>query len=191
MSPARLASSGRQRSSRRMGPAAASSAPSPPARRRRGESRPEASRSAPAPPPVAGSCHHLQQTDHLAENSRIDTRPDPHDRAADLDLVQRRSPTPAFRGPLLFRSIAAAPDPMRFSATKLSAPAVELIAVQPVAQCDLTRHRPRRQALRDGRRLLPPCSSGAVGASRSEPPLDGNYAHQLANYLAHQPHCLA
>ena len=33
-------------------------------------------------------------------------------------------------------------------------------------------------------------SSAAVAATRSEPPHGGNCAHQLANYLAHQPHCL-
>ena len=89
MSSAGPVSSGTQTPSRRTGPAAALSARSLPARRRRAGNRPGGLQSALAFRPAAGSCCGLQQPDHLAEKPRVDARPDPDNRAADLDLDRR------------------------------------------------------------------------------------------------------
>src|SRR5689334_24917985 len=62
----------------------------------------DASRSAPALPMAAcprGSLHRLQQAQHLAEQAQLDTRSNPHDRAADLVPIAAATPGERRRQP--------------------------------------------------------------------------------------------
>ena len=93
----------------------------------------------------------------LPSKRQLDPRPDPHDCAADLDLDRRRAGTAGLPPPPeRSRARRAGPDLALAAAdrSELPPPAVELVAMQPVAQRDLACHRPRRLALRNNRRLL-------------------------------------
>src|SRR3954447_9337287 len=140
-----------------MDPAAGSIAPSAPDHRRGGGNQPGAWQPAPAPPAAGSptgprSCR-LQQTDDLAEKRQIDTRIGAQHSAANLDFDRRgaRSST-AFRHDRYKIGHGNAAIGQR-AGPQLPTPHVKLIAVQPVTQRDRARYRPRRQALRDNRRL--------------------------------------
>src|SRR4051794_18302783 len=102
-----------------------------------------------------GSLHRLQQPQYLAEQTQLDARPDAHDRAADLDLDRRRA-GPAIRHHRNEVGSLRAGLGYRIGnrRSEISPPAIELVAMQPVAQRDLARLRTRRLALSDDRRLL-------------------------------------
>ena len=173
-----------------MGPAVEPIAPLPPTRRHRGENRPGASRSAPGPPPAPsqtrrGSCRRLQQPDDLAEKSQIDPRANPHDRAADRDRWNRRGFPPPPKQNRMPVCLARRPRPIETPAASRR--------VDCDAACCATPSRLSSPPVPGSPRQSPPSphrSSAAAVASRSEPPPGGNCAHQLANYLAHDPPAL-
>jgi hypothetical protein len=72
--------------------------------------------------------------------------------------------------------------------TKLPSPIMELIAMQPVAQRDRTRHAPGTSSPRQSP-PSPPRSRVALAEPGSKPRCDGNCARQLVNYL-HATPCL-
>jgi hypothetical protein len=128
--------------------------------------------------------------DHLAEKCRIDTRPDPYNGTANLNLNRRRTSAMRFSA-----TIGTNSDP----GTPASAAAAARNSRRSRrADCDAAHSAARSRSsplpASGSPRQSPPSrsrSTGAVVAFRSAPPLDGNCAHQLANYLAHQPRCLA
>src|SRR3954463_7580048 len=152
-----------------MDPAAGSIAPSAPDHRRRGGNQPGAWQPAPAPPAAGSptgprSCR-LQQTNDLAEKRQLDARIGAQHSAANLDFDH-----PIARSSTVFRHDRhkigqGATGLGERAGSHLSTPHVKLIAVQPVAHRDRARDRPRRQALRDNRRLL--CRAPAAPPWRS------------------------
>src|SRR3954463_9064730 len=141
-----------------MDPAAGSIAPSAPDHRRRGGNQLGAWRPAPEARPAGSptgprSCR-LQQADHLAEKRRLDARIGAQHSAANLDFDP-----PTARSSPVFRHDRhkigqGATGLGERAGSHLSTPHVKLIAVQPMAQRNRARDRPRRQALRDNCRLL-------------------------------------
>src|SRR5690242_21372137 len=105
-------------------------------------------------PREQGSLHRLQQAQHLAEQAQLNTRPDAHDRTADLDLDRRRARTAIRHHRNKIGSVRASLGHRIGTRSELPPPPIELVAMQPVAQRDLARLRARRLALRDDRSLL-------------------------------------
>src|SRR3954454_17988149 len=141
-----------------MGPAAGLIAPSAPSHQRRVGNQPGAYRPAPEARPAGSprgrkSCR-LQQANNLAEKRQVDARIGAQHGTADLDLDRRGAGrNSAFRHDWYKVRHGNAGTGKRAS-PQLPTPHVKLIAVQPVAQRNRARHRSRRQALRDNRRLL-------------------------------------
>jgi hypothetical protein len=173
-----------------MGPVAASSTGSLPARRRRAGNRPAGLQSAPAFRPAARSC--------WAFNSRITSL---------RNTGSSPGPTRTI-GPPISISIVAALEVTQFSATigtnrtqerpRLPPQPPAIPGASHKADCGAARSTvqsrsspPPAPGSRRQSPPSPPCSSAAGAASCLEPQHDGNCAHQLANYLAHQPRSLA
>src|SRR5438874_355469 len=110
--------------------------------------------SAPAPPPAARSCRCLQQPEHLAEKCQIDTRSDPRNRAANLNLERRCAGTDTVLHHHRNKVGCWNARVRNRCRTKFPPPVIELIAMQAVPQGNRARHRPWRQALGDDGHLL-------------------------------------
>src|SRR5437588_2754175 len=105
-----------------------------------------------------GSLHRLQQPQYLAEQTQLDARPDAHDRAADLDLDRRRAgPAIRYHRNEVGSLRAGLGHRIGNRRSEIPPPAIELVAMQPVAQRDLARLRTRHLGLSDDRRLLLIC----------------------------------
>src|SRR5512143_320086 len=160
VSPGRRVCSGTRRSSRRTGRGAERSARSPQGCRLPCGSRSAASPPAPGRPQAGRSSERFQRSQHILQQRWIDPSGYPHPGSRELDL-DRRCPSNVALFRHHHRDEIERRRPPRFRRSvcrlaQLLAPRIELVAMQPVAARDRTRHRVRNQALGDDLRLLLP-----------------------------------
>src|SRR5512143_2242859 len=123
-------------------------------------SRSAASPPAPARPRAGRSSERFQRSQHILQQHWIDPSGYPHPGSRELDL-DRRCPSDValFRHHRWDEIERRRPPGFRRSVCRLAqllAPRIQLVAMQPVAARDRTRHRVRSQALGDDLRLLLP-----------------------------------
>src|SRR5512144_3022633 len=160
VSPGRRVCSGTRKSSRRTGRGAERPARSPQGCRLPCGSRSAASPPAPARPQAGRSSERFQRSQHILQQRWIDPSGYPHPGARELDL-DRRCPSDVALSRHHHRDEIERRRPPGFRRSvcrlaQLLAPRIELVAMQPVAARDRTRHRVRSQALGDDLRLLLP-----------------------------------
>src|SRR4051794_4908748 len=152
-----------------MGPAAGSITPSSPAHRRHDENQPDAWQPEPAPPaarsPIRRKSCRLQQPDDLAEKRQLDACIDAQNSTANLDFDRPAADSGAALRHDRHKIRQGGTGRGERAGSQFPTPHVKLIAMQPVAQRNRARDRPRRQALRDNRHLL--CRTPASPLRRS------------------------